>query len=631
MRLPRRRHRARAGERGPGRVRRARDAARGRAAAAAAQIAIRLSPAPTARRWRAGCARSAPRPRARPRRHHAQRALPRHPRRRPARRRARGRRSSACTRSPRRSPSPRASAAARRDPAGDRRRRARSAPCWPAPALAVARARRARRRSRSSGWCSRRSSPRSPPATPTLPLRRAPAQVAARRRPACSPLGGARDALASRRRVVREPIVAGLREESMRPARRWSWPCARSLAGCGGDGRAARRRGSTLTRTLVDRDGDGVLEPGPGEPLRDRTELAPRGRRGARRSRASRSSPTPTCATRSRPRACRSSTASAAPLSATFRPQEALTAQVLDAAVRSLNARAPAGRARHRRPARQRAGATSSTQRLAVLDGGARAARLAARPATAACRQADNPDPLLLPPRRRRAAPPGLLAARPARRSARPASTRPGTRRSATTTCSSRASCRRRRRIDALATGDRALLTFDPTSRPARRCPARGRDAGPRASAVAAVLARRAPAAARASVPADPAAPAARPAPRSLRAARPRPGAAGGPPLDYTFDLGAAVRAHRARHRRPRRRRARRRSTPAQSPCCATRSPRPATATSWSSPTTALDRVRRRRGGARAARRRPARRRRDRRPPPPQRDPPRAPRPAATG
>lgn len=51
------------------------------------------------------------------------------------------------------------------------------------------------------------------------------------------------------------------------------------LPGCGGSDLAAP--GSTLRRTLVDPDGDGLLQTGPALALRDRTDLAPRARIGA--------------------------------------------------------------------------------------------------------------------------------------------------------------------------------------------------------------------------------------------------------------------------------------------------------------------------------------------------------------
>jgi hypothetical protein len=51
------------------------------------------------------------------------------------------------------------------------------------------------------------------------------------------------------------------------------------LPGCGGNGGATP--GSTLRRTLVDPDGDGLLQTGPAVTLRDRTELAPQAKLGA--------------------------------------------------------------------------------------------------------------------------------------------------------------------------------------------------------------------------------------------------------------------------------------------------------------------------------------------------------------
>jgi 3',5'-cyclic AMP phosphodiesterase CpdA len=107
-----------------------------------------------------------------------------------------------------------------------------------------------------------------------------------------------------------------------------------ALAGCGGTAPAAAPPAtSTLQATLVDRDGDGFLERGgPGEPLRDRGTPARPGRTlavfGQLTDTHVRDEESPARV----PFLDRLG----APLNSTFRPQEALSAQVLDAAVRGL-------------------------------------------------------------------------------------------------------------------------------------------------------------------------------------------------------------------------------------------------------------------------------------------------------
>ncbi len=101
------------------------------------------------------------------------------------------------------------------------------------------------------------------------------------------------------------------------------------VAGCGGDEPARTAPAtSTLDATLVDRDGDGFLERGPGEPL-----TGPQGGRvlatfGQITDAHVRDEESPARV----PFLDRLG----APLNSTFRPQEAFSAQVLDAAVRAL-------------------------------------------------------------------------------------------------------------------------------------------------------------------------------------------------------------------------------------------------------------------------------------------------------
>ncbi len=308
------------------------------------------------------------------------------------------------------------------------------------------------------------------------------------------------------------------------------------VTSCGGAGEPTGPAASTLEATLVDRDGDGALERGPGEPLLDRTELAPAARTGAVIATVAQLTDTHVRDEESPARVPFLDRLGGV-FSSTFRPQEALSTQVLAAGVRAVN--------RLRPDAVMVTGdivdsnaATELDQAIAVLDGGAVDPDTGA-PGYDGVQAADDPDPLYYRPDLDAPRHPGILAAAQ-RRFRSPGLTAPWYPALGNHDLLVQGETPATTRIDAVATGSRMVVGLDPGLRPSADVDS--------ARAVDALLAAGAPGRSL-EVPPDPARRQLPPAeviarlterdraPAALRAA------AGRPTLDYAVDLGPHARA----------------------------------------------------------------------------------------
>jgi 3',5'-cyclic AMP phosphodiesterase CpdA len=309
------------------------------------------------------------------------------------------------------------------------------------------------------------------------------------------------------------------------------------LASCGDGDAASRPAGSTLEATLVDPDGDGELEHATGEPLVGRTELGGAAEPGEVFATLAQITDSHVRDEES-PARVPFLDRLGPPFNSTFRPHEALSTQVLAAAVRSVNRLGPdavvvTG------DIVDSAAAVELDQALAVLDGGAVDPDTGGRGYDGV--QADEqPDPLYYRPGLDAPHHPRLLAAaaRPFRSPGLAAPWYPAL---GNHDLLVQGETPPTDRIDAVATGSRMIVGLDPGLRPNAETDA--------AQAVDALLAAGAPGRA-IDVPADARRRHVRPgelitrltgrerAPAELRAA----GEAAGERLDYGFVAGA-VRA----------------------------------------------------------------------------------------
>jgi 3',5'-cyclic AMP phosphodiesterase CpdA len=307
-----------------------------------------------------------------------------------------------------------------------------------------------------------------------------------------------------------------------------------ALAGCGADPRAAApASGSTLRATLTDRDGDGFLERGPAAPFTDRRELGGGGDPGRTIARFGQLTDTHVRDEES-PARVPFLDRVGPPFTSTFRPQEAESAQVLDAAVRALDRQCPQAVA-VTGDIVDNAQSNELDTALAVLRGG-RVVPDSGNPGYDGVQAAADPDPYYYRPDNDAPRHPGLLAA------AQRPFTAPGLRAPWYPAIGNhdvlvQGEVPATPDIDRVATGSEMVTGLDPRLRPPT-------DEVSAPAAVDALLSGREGLPGRtARVPPDPAR---KPmtAPEMvarLRAAVPR--AAGtGRRLDYTFDIGPRVR-----------------------------------------------------------------------------------------